>query len=56
MISLILTRLEEFYKAGKDIQVIWYYNFDDEDIQSEGEIFSMLKKVPIKLVGFDEED
>ncbi|HOG20079.1 MAG TPA: DUF1987 domain-containing protein [Salinivirgaceae bacterium] len=50
MISLILTKLEEFYKSDLPIEVEWYYSTDDDDIRSEGEIYSMLKKVPIKLI------
>ena len=56
MVSLILTKFEEFYQAGNKIQVNWYYFFDDDDIQSEGEIYAMLKKVPIKLIGIKDED
>ncbi|MFO7863161.1 MAG: DUF1987 domain-containing protein [Salinivirgaceae bacterium] len=56
MISLILTKLEEFYASGIKVTVLWFYNTDDDDIQSEGEIYQMLKKVPIKLVGIEEED
>ena len=56
MVSLILTKFEEFYQAGNQIQVNWYYFFDDDDIQSEGEIYAMLKKVPIKLIGIKDED
>lgn len=54
MISLILTKLEEFYKAGVQVEVHWYYNTDDDDIQSEGEIYAMLKKIPIKLIGVED--
>lgn len=56
MISLILTKLEEFYKSGISIEVKWYYNLDDDDIQSEGEIYAKLKKIPIKLIGVEDED
>lgn len=56
MISLILSKLEEFYKSGIPIEVKWYYNTDDDDIQSEGEIYSKLKKIPIKLIGVDDND
>lgn len=56
MISLILTKLEELYASGIKINVKWHYNTDDDDIQSEGEIYQMLKKVPIKLVGVEDED
>ncbi|MGI6479040.1 MAG: DUF1987 domain-containing protein [Salinivirgaceae bacterium] len=50
MISVILTKLEEDYKSDLPIEIEWYYNADDDDIRSEGEIYSMLKKVPIKLI------
>ena len=56
MVSLILTKLEDFYKAGVNIEVKWYYNLDDDDIQSEGEIYAKLKKIPIKLIGIEDED
>lgn len=56
MVSLILTKFEEFYKTNKDININWYYFIDDDDIQSEGEIYAMLKKVPIKLIGIKDED
>lgn len=56
MISLILTKLEDFYKSGIGIEVKWYYNLDDDDIQSEGEIYAKLKKIPINLIGIDDED
>lgn len=50
MISIILTKLEEYYKSGVHVEIEWYYKTDDDDIRSEGEIYSMLKKVPIKLI------
>lgn len=56
MISLILTKLEEYYKSGSNIEVKWYYNLDDDDIQSEGEIYAKLKKIPIKLIGIEDDD
>ncbi len=55
MISLILSKLEEYYKSGISIEVKWYYNLDDDDIQNEGEIYAKLKKIPIKLIGLDDE-
>ena len=56
MVSLILTKFEEFHKTNNDITINWYYFIDDDDIQSEGEIYAMLKKVPIKLIGIKDED
>ncbi len=55
MMSVLLSKFEEYYKSGKDILVNWHYSPEDEDIHSEGEIFSMIKKVPIKLVPITEE-
>jgi hypothetical protein len=55
MISLILSKLEEFYKSGISIEVKWYYNLDDDDILNEGEIYAKLKKIPIKLIGLSDE-
>ncbi len=54
MISLLLSKLEDFYKSGISIEVKWYYNYDDDDIQSEGEIYSKLKKIPIKLIEIED--
>lgn len=56
MISLILTKLEELYASGIKVNVKWFYHTDDDDIQSEGEIYQMLKKVPIKLIGVDDDE
>lgn len=56
MISLILTKLEEFYKSGSNIEIKWHYNIDDDDIQSEGEIYAKLKKIPIKLISIEDNE
>ncbi len=56
MISMILTKLEELYASGIKVNVKWFYNTDDDDIQSEGEIYQMLKKVPIKLIAVEEDE
>lgn len=56
MVSLILTKLEEFYKSGSSIEIKWHYNYDDDDILSEGEIYAKLKKIPINLIGIDENE
>jgi len=54
MVSLLLTKLEEFYKSGSSIEIKWYYNYDDDDILSEGEIYAKLKKIPIHLIGVED--
>lgn len=54
IISVILDKFVNFYQAGIQVSVEWHYYADDDDIQSEGEIYAMLKKVPIKLVAMKE--
>lgn len=56
MVSLLLTKLEEFYKSGSSIEINWYYNQDDDDILSEGEIYAKLKKIPIHLISVESDD
>lgn len=56
MISLILSKLEEYYKSGINIEVKWFYNIDDDDIQNEGEVYAKMKRIPITLVGIEEDD
>ena len=56
MVSLILSKLEDIYKNGTKIQVNWFYFFDDDDILSEGKLLSSLKKIPMKLIGVEDED
>ncbi|HAM98610.1 MAG TPA: nuclear pore complex subunit [Marinilabiliales bacterium] len=54
MVSLLLTKLEEFYKSGSNIEIRWHYNLDDDDILSEGEIYAKLKKIPIHLIAIND--
>ena len=56
MISLILTKLEDFYKNGTKITINWYYNIDDDDILSEGKLLASLKKIPFELIPIEEID
>lgn len=56
MVSLILLKLEEYYKSGINIEVKWYYNIDDDDIQNEGEVYAKMRKIPITLVGVEDEE
>jgi len=55
MVSLILSKLEDFYKSGIDIKVNWHYYEDDDDIQTEGEVYAKLKKIPINLICIEED-
>ena len=38
---------------GKNANVIWYYDYEDEDMKEAGEDFKMLVKLPVDIVGTD---
>lgn len=44
----ILRSLEKFKQLGKDIEVVW--NYDDDEIQNNGIIFSKLVNLPFRFV------
>jgi len=46
----ILHELKQFYKNGKPVKVIWYYNESDEDIMEAGEDLAELMNIPFELV------
>ena len=54
LLSLFLI-LENAVLAGKDIEVIWQYVEDDEDMFDVGEEYSEIIKVPFKIVSVDVE-
>ncbi len=49
-IASILKLLEEMYQKGYDVEVYWYYNPDDETMKENGEDFSILFSLPIKII------
>jgi hypothetical protein len=46
----ILHELKQFYKAGKPVKVVWYYDENDEDIMEAGEDLAELMNIPFELV------
>ncbi|MCQ2375558.1 MAG: DUF1987 domain-containing protein [Salinivirgaceae bacterium] len=54
MVGVLLSDLETQYLSGKVIDVEWYFDNDDEDIQALGDEFVSSKKMPIKLIGVDD--
>jgi hypothetical protein len=44
----ILRSLEHYNKEGKDIEIIW--NYDDEEIQYNGILFSHLVNLPFRFI------
>ena len=49
-IASILKLLEEMYQEGYDVEVYWYYNPDDETMKENGEDFSILFSLPVKII------
>jgi hypothetical protein len=46
----ILHDLKQFYKNGKPVKVIWFYNESDDDIMEAGEDLAELMNIPFELV------
>ncbi|MDF1549525.1 MAG: DUF1987 domain-containing protein, partial [Bacteroidales bacterium] len=46
----ILHELKQFYKMGKQVKVVWYYDENDEDIMEAGEDLAELMNIPFELV------
>ncbi|MCX7954774.1 MAG: DUF1987 domain-containing protein [Bacteroidales bacterium] len=53
LINLLLIFKRELEK-GKDIQIKWYYQVDDEDIKDSGLEFSEIVKIPIEIIEINE--
>ena len=52
MIFEILLVLEQVYKMGKEVSVIWKYEEIDEDMMEMGEDMSSLIDIPMQVVGY----
>ena len=52
LIQDVLVKLEELFEAGNNIQVMWFYEEDDEDMLDSGEEFMENTDVPFELLGY----
>jgi len=52
LIQDILIKLEELNEEGHKVQVIWFYEEDDEDMFDLGEEFSENVDIPFELISF----
>lgn len=49
----ILMKLEEIHTSGASkINIVWYYQDDDEDMQEAGEEYKDLVEVPFEIVAY----
>jgi hypothetical protein len=46
----ILHELKQFYKNGKQVKVVWFYDENDDDIMEAGEDLAELMNIPFELV------
>jgi len=49
----IIKKVEKLFDMGKNAGVLWYYDYEDEDMKEAGEDFKMLVKLPIEIIGTD---
>jgi hypothetical protein len=52
LIQDILFKLEELFEADHNVQVMWFYEEDDEDMLDSGEEFMENTDVPFELIGY----
>lgn len=46
----LLKKLESIHNEGNPVQISWYYDEDDEDMEETGEDYKALLNVPIELI------
>lgn len=49
-------KFRELYEKGNDLKVEWYYEEDDPELKSEGEMFRTITKIPMDIIPVKEFD
>lgn len=52
LIQDILIKLEEIFQSGHNVQVMWFYEEEDEDMLDSGEEFMENIDVPFEIIGY----
>lgn len=52
----IMKKLETLFLKGAPVEIKWYYDVEDEDMEQIGEDFKAILKIPIEMVETEEED
>lgn len=47
----MIKKFEKIHSDGKQAQVQWFYDEEDEDMKEAGEDFKVLAKLPIEIIG-----
>jgi len=50
----VFKKLEDIYKAKKDVVINWHYEEDDEDMLEAGEDYQSILKIPFKMIEIEE--
>lgn len=50
----VFKKLEVIAKDGKDVEVNWFYEEDDEDMLEAGEDYQSIIKIPFKMIEIEE--
>lgn len=50
----LFRKLEDIYQAGKEINVSWYFDEDDEDMEETGEDYKDMLSVPFDIIPIEE--
>ncbi|MBP8824636.1 MAG: DUF1987 domain-containing protein [Flavobacteriales bacterium] len=52
----LFKKLEQLRTAGIDVQVLWHYEVDDEDMLEAGEDYQAIINLPFKMIEVEEVD
>ena len=50
----VFKKLEEIRSVGKEANIRWFFEGDDEDMEEAGQDFSAIIKVPLELITVEE--
>ncbi len=52
----IMKKLEYLYLKGNAVEIKWFYDAEDEDMEQIGEDFRAILRIPIEMLETEEED
>lgn len=52
----LLRKLEKIHLDGKQVELEWYYEEQDEDMKESGEDFKEILKIPIFMIALQSDD
>jgi len=50
----VFKKLEDIFKAKKEVVINWHYEEDDEDMLEAGEDYQSILKIPFKMIEMEE--